>query len=131
MGALRYGISLPVFNSIVQSKRREQAGYRVEHEKRNSISTSRHILFVYHSQGWQSARAGMWPRWRHATGGLGGQWNGPMRLLAQQAMMMVMMMTHLLIRGGRDGKTSNYLARSRLSVFPLTIEQSRLLSCSL
>ena len=43
----------------------------------------------------------------------------------------VMMMTHLLIRGGRDGKTSNYLARSRLSVFPLTIEQSRLLSCSL
>ena len=84
MGALRYGISLPVFNSIVQSKRREQAGYRVEHEKRNSISTSRHVLFVYHSQGWQSARAGMWPRWRHATGGLSGQWNGPMRLLAER-----------------------------------------------
>ena len=69
MGALRYGISLPVFNSIVQSKRREQAGYRVEHEKRNSISTSRHVLFVYHSQGCQSGRAGMWLRCRHATGG--------------------------------------------------------------
>ena len=42
------------------------------------MSTSSHVLFVYHSQGWQSARAGMWPRWRHATGGLGGQWNSPM-----------------------------------------------------
>ena len=59
-------------------KRREQAGYRVEHEQRNSISTSSHVLIVYHSQGWQSARARMWPRWRHATGGLGGQWNSPM-----------------------------------------------------
>ena len=61
-----------------KGKRREQAGYRVEHEQRNSISTSSHVLFVYHSQGWQSGRAGMWPRWRHATGGLGGQWNSPM-----------------------------------------------------
>ena len=32
---------------------------------------------------------------------------------------------------GRDGKTSNYLAMSRFSVFPLTIEQSRSLSGSL
>ena len=35
MGALRHEISLLVFNSITQ----------VEHEKRNSISTSNHVLF--------------------------------------------------------------------------------------
>ena len=129
MGALRYGISLPVFNSIVQSKRREQAGYRVEHEKRNSISTSRHALFVYHSQGCQS---GMWPRCRHATGGLSGQWNGPMRLLAQQAMMMVvMMMTHLLITRRSLRKKLELPGLVELYCFSLDDRTSRLLSGSL
>ena len=35
-------------------------------------------------------RAGMWPRRRHATGGLGGQCDYLRRLLAQQAIMMMM-----------------------------------------
>ena len=34
MGALRCGISL-------------QVTYKVEHEKRNSISTSNHVLFLF------------------------------------------------------------------------------------
>ena len=132
MGALRYGISLPVFNSIVQSKRREQAGYRVEHEKRNSISTSRHVLFVYHSQGCQSGRAGMWPRCRHATGGLSGQWNGPMRLLAQQAMIMVVMMiTHLLITRRSLRKKLELPGLVEVYCFSLNDRTSRLLSGSL
>ena len=37
MDARRYGISLRVFNSISR--------YKAEHEKRNSISTSNHVLF--------------------------------------------------------------------------------------
>ena len=36
-------------------------------------------------------RAEMWPRRRHATGGLGGQCDYLRRLLAQQAIMMMMM----------------------------------------
>ena len=40
-------------------------------------------------------RAGLWLGWRHATGGLGGQCDGLMHLLAQRAMMMIMrMMIH-------------------------------------
>ena len=46
-------------------------------------------------------------------------------------MMMVMMMTQLLITRRSLRKNLKLLARSRFSVFPLTIEQSRLLSGSL
>jgi hypothetical protein len=38
MDARRYGISLRVFNAISR--------YKAEHEKRNSISTSNHVLFL-------------------------------------------------------------------------------------
>ena len=41
MGASRYGIYLQVFNLISHSFAR----YQVEHGKRYSISTSKHILF--------------------------------------------------------------------------------------
>ena len=41
MGRRRYGISLRVFNSI---ELRSLVSYRVEHEKRNSISTCNHVL---------------------------------------------------------------------------------------
>ena len=46
MGARRYGISLRVFNSIyLTSQCSERVRYRVEHEKRNSIFSSNHVLF--------------------------------------------------------------------------------------
>ena len=49
MGALRYGISLPVFNSIVQSKRREQAGYRVNTRREILyLQADMHYLFIIH-----------------------------------------------------------------------------------
>ena len=41
-------------------------------------------------------RAEMWPRRRHATGGLGGQCDYLRRLLAQQAIMMMMIMITFL-----------------------------------
>ena len=46
MSACRYEISLRVFNSIAHELAQRTSEH--EHEKRNSISTSNHVLFFYH-----------------------------------------------------------------------------------
>lgn len=43
MDALRYGVSLRVSET---SERSERVGYRVEHEMKNSITVSNHVLFI-------------------------------------------------------------------------------------
>ena len=46
MAQRTYGTSLRVFNLILTSELRKRVGYKVEHEKRYSISTSSHVLLV-------------------------------------------------------------------------------------
>ena len=48
MGARKYGISLLMINSISHSLLRSLLRYRVEYEKRNSISPSNMYYFVYY-----------------------------------------------------------------------------------